>query len=243
MAVAVETQVQSIAVLSVSCSDLAAVAKFASTNKTRPILTNVLIEWDSDKVCATATDGFRLHHFEEPIYNRDGASVAVQVLASDLATACKGQRGYLSMALDGDTLWIGKNPVTVRNDGPYPNYRQLIRKDSPTAVTVDRARMEEACHAAKALGEVIMLDTEARALQVRGNGTRSEIEWSDGCVSDTHVTTAYDPRFILDLLVVTRSQHLSTIRFDMAEKNPHMAPANVELPHGIHVIMPRYMGR
>lgn len=133
--------------------ELATVAVMASTDKARPILTGVLVEWSAEGVTFTATDSYRL-----AVMTRDGVTVegdagsvilSAKALAAAVKDATKGAgpaRGYrsatpvtLSVEIDGarqraTLTGLDELPYPVEIiEGTYPPTGGLIPADSAYA--------------------------------------------------------------------------------------------------------------
>jgi DNA polymerase III subunit beta len=128
----------------------------ASTDATRPQLSGVLVQGNADRLMLVSTDGHRLARAARKGgfggLGKDGVIVPSRALSAvsriaDEATSpieieIAGSRNQASF-----TAQVGEYRVQVLVrllQGPYPNYEQVIPKNNPREVTVDRQDLLEA---------------------------------------------------------------------------------------------------
>jgi DNA polymerase-3 subunit beta len=121
------------------------VARSASRDESRPVLTGILVRFEQGKLVMAATDSYRLSVKETPL---DGDAPELEAIIPARAL------GELSrIAQSGDTVELGvhENQVvfaaedvwltTRRIDGQFPNYKQLLPESFEHDVTVPRAEL------------------------------------------------------------------------------------------------------
>lgn len=120
------------------------VARSASRDESRPVLTGILVRFEGGKLVMVATDSYRLSVKETPL-----DSTAPELEAIIPARALQ----ELSRLAGGDTVELGvhENHVvfgtgdawltTRRIDGQFPNYRQLLPESFEIELTVARAEL------------------------------------------------------------------------------------------------------
>jgi DNA polymerase-3 subunit beta len=108
------------------------VARAASRDESRPVLTGILVEFGDGRVTMAATDSYRLSVKEAVVPGAGGDAQAI-VPARALVELSR-----IAAALDADTIQvaIGENQILFgmegvwlsarRIDGQFPNYRQLL---------------------------------------------------------------------------------------------------------------------
>ena len=124
---------QAITLSAAAFADLASAAAFAGKDKSRPLLTAVMLERDGENVRAIATDSYGLITIERGAVSIAGDGESVLLSAVDLASAAKlvkGSEVTLRAAGDGRsyevvTSGLVRGTVEVI-EGTYPGYRQLI---------------------------------------------------------------------------------------------------------------------
>jgi DNA polymerase-3 subunit beta len=122
---------------------VARVARSASRDESRPVLTGILVRFESGKLVMAATDSYRLSVKETPLQG-DVPELEAIIPARALAELSR-------IAQTGETVELGvhENQVvfaaadvwltTRRIDGQFPNYKQLLPESFEHDVTVPRA--------------------------------------------------------------------------------------------------------
>ncbi len=107
-----------------------AVAAAASEDKSRQILTGVLVEIGDGVIGLTATDSYRLHHDELPASTDGEAQV---VCPAGYLKALPGKEPVAADVAENQVRFSeGSVTVTLRSiDGEFPNYRQLRPTSTP----------------------------------------------------------------------------------------------------------------
>src|SRR3954454_6509469 len=169
------------------------VARAASRDEARPVLTGVLVQFAGDKLVMAATDSYRLAVKETALASAAadvGARVprlAVKETALDAAApeleAIVPSRALQELARipgDGDEIAVGvqENQVlfsaggvwltTRRIDGQFPNYRQLLPETFEHELTISR---------------VELLDVVRRAAVMIQRATPLQLRFADGEVT------------------------------------------------------------
>jgi DNA polymerase-3 subunit beta len=124
------------------------VARAASRDDTRPVLTGVLMRIGPDGITMVATDSYRLAAMQTPLEappaEQREAIVPARALqeVGRLATAMKAD-GIELVLTDAQALFrIGGARMTSRLiDGQFPDYRQLIPERFEHEVSFDRAEL------------------------------------------------------------------------------------------------------
>ena len=127
---------------------IARVARSASRDESRPVLTGILVRFEQGKLVMVATDSYRMSVKETAF---DGETPDLEAIIPARAL------GELSrIAQSGETLELGvhENQVvfaaddvwltTRRIDGQFPNYKQLLPETFEHDVTLSRAELLDA---------------------------------------------------------------------------------------------------
>jgi DNA polymerase III subunit beta len=121
------------------------VARSASRDESRPVLTGILVRFETGKLVMAATDSYRLSVKETEL---DGE---VPELEAIIPARALGELARI--ALGGDTIELGvhENQVvfatddvwltTRRIDGQFPNYKQLLPESFEHEVTLSRGEV------------------------------------------------------------------------------------------------------
>src|SRR5207253_11523775 len=124
---------------------IARVARSASRDESRPVLTGILARFETGKLVMAATDSYRLSVKETPLETK-GAELEAIVPARALQELSR-------VAQSGDEIQVGvhENQVVFlaggviltsrRIDGQFPNYKQLLPESFEHELTLPRAEL------------------------------------------------------------------------------------------------------
>ena len=127
---------------------IARVARSASRDESRPVLTGILVRFEHGKLVMVATDSYRMSVKETTL---EGEAPELEAIIPARALA-----ELVRIAQSGDTLELGvhENQVvfaaddvwltTRRIDGQFPNYKQLLPETFEHDVTLPRAELLDA---------------------------------------------------------------------------------------------------
>src|SRR5581483_10759093 len=148
------------------------VARAASRDEARPVLTGVLVQFAGDKLVMAATDSYRLAVKETSL----GAAAA----ELEAIVPSRALQELARIAGDADEIAVGvqENQVlfalgdvwltTRRIDGQFPNYRQLLPESFEHELTIPRADL---------------LDVVRRAAVMIQRATPLQLRFADGEVT------------------------------------------------------------
>src|SRR5581483_6630967 len=123
------------------------VARAASRDESRPVLTGILVSFTGGRLVMAATDSYRLAVKETEL---DGSATELEAIVPSRAL-----QELARIATSGDTVEVGvhENQVvfategvwltTRRIDGQFPNYRQLLPEQFEHELTLPRAELLE----------------------------------------------------------------------------------------------------
>src|SRR5215204_1630031 len=126
---------------------VARVARSASRDESRPVLTGILVRFEAGKLVMAATDSYRLAVKETAI---EGADLDLEAIVP-----ARALQELARIASDGDTVELGvhENQIafhagdtwltTRRIDGQFPNYRQLLPEAFEHEVPLARTEVLE----------------------------------------------------------------------------------------------------
>jgi DNA polymerase-3 subunit beta len=121
------------------------VARAASRDESRPVLTGILVQFAGGKIVMAATDSYRLAVKETPL---EGTSTELEAIVP-----ARALQELSRIATSGDEVEMGvhENQVifstsgvwltTRRIDGQFPNYRQLLPEAFEHELTLPRAEL------------------------------------------------------------------------------------------------------
>jgi DNA polymerase-3 subunit beta len=121
------------------------VAKAASRDETRPVLTGVMVSVGAEGLRMVATDSYRLSMRETPMTSADGDSFEANVPARALQElgriAGDAEVDEIAASAHDNQIVFGIGRVTLSSrmiDGQFPNYQQLLPESYEHEVTVGR---------------------------------------------------------------------------------------------------------
>jgi DNA polymerase-3 subunit beta len=148
------------------------VARAASRDEARPVLTGVLVQFAGDKLVMAATDSYRLAVKEtslgspapelEAIVPSRALQELSRVSSDDDEVAVGVQENQVLFSTGG--VWL----TTRRIDGQFPNYRQLLPESFEHELTISR---------------VELLDVVRRAAVMIQRATPLQLRFADGEVT------------------------------------------------------------
>lgn len=121
------------------------VARSASRDESRPVLTGILVRFEPDKLVMAATDSYRLSVKETPL------EAAAPELEAIIPARALQELGRVATGIDSIELGVQDNHVvfgagdvwltTRRIDGQFPNYKQLIPERFEIELTLPKAEL------------------------------------------------------------------------------------------------------
>lgn len=217
-----------------------------SNDSTRPVLTGVFWHSVDGKLLLAGTDGYRLAERElMPTKSEIAAIVPAPSLQEVLRTL--GENIDEVEVLFDDTqvrFRVGEAEIISRLiDGKYPDYRQLIPKESETIVTVDSGEfgriVKIAGLFARETGGSVNIKADAEAQSVSIHSIASELGENTSS-ADAKVTAdgmiTLNSRYITEALSVLEGE---TIEFRFSGKlSPCVLSASGKKSNYTHLIMP-----
>src|SRR5947208_1769370 len=121
------------------------VARSASRDESRPVLTGILVRFEQGKIVMAATDSYRLSVKETPL---EGEAPELEAI---IPARALGELGRIAQSGDTVELGVHENQVvfaaddvwltTRRIDGQFPNYKQLLPESFEHEVTLPRTEL------------------------------------------------------------------------------------------------------
>ena len=131
------------------------VAKSASRDESRPVLTGILVRFEAGKLVMAATDSYRLSVKETPL------GEAAPELEAIIPARALTELSRLSGSGDTIDLGVHENHVvfgtgdawltTRRIDGQFPNYRQLLPEAFEVELTLPKSELADVVRRASVL--------------------------------------------------------------------------------------------
>lgn len=189
---------------------VAQVARAASADDARPVLTGVSLEASAGSLTAAATDSYRLAVRTVPWDQGADTTVLVPRRALEEARRAAEQLGAeVRLALEPAqvTFVLGDRRLSTRLiEGKFPDFRQLIPSGSDRRLFVDRAELAEVVKRVSVVGEAnttvtpVTLHLTADTVRVTaGSGEIGQAEESlAGRLEGDDLQIAFNPRYLTD---------------------------------------------
>ena len=124
------------------------VAKAASRDETRPVLTGILVSLDDGTLRMVATDSYRLSVKESAVPGMDGSAFEANVPARALQelgrVVAETQPEAVAIVTKDNQVVFESGRVTLSSrliDGQFPNYRQLLPESYEHDVVVEKSEL------------------------------------------------------------------------------------------------------
>ena len=183
------------------------VTRAASTDEARPVLTGVLIEAAKDSVTLVATDSYRLAVRTIP-WKGPGEALKRVVPARALSEAARAseEAGDVEVTLGESqaSFAIGGRRLTTRLiEGEFPNWNQLIPKELPNELRLERDVLIEAVRRVGILaqsGTPVRLDLGASGAKLAAGSqdVGDAAEQVQGKFEGEPLEVAFNPQYLLD---------------------------------------------
>jgi DNA polymerase-3 subunit beta len=235
---------------------VAQVARAASADDARPVLTGVQLEATTKGLTASATDSYRLAVRTVPWDQGTERTVLVPRRALEEARRSAellGSEVRLLLEAGQVTFAFGDRRLTTRLiEGKFPDVRQLIPAGSERRLVVDRAELMEVAKRVSVVGDAnttatpVTLHLTADSVRVTaGSGEVGQAEESlPGQLEGEPLQIAFNPRYLTDGLDAAGSERV-VLEFRDELKPAVLRPApttqGVDEPEGpdfLYLLMP-----
>jgi DNA polymerase III subunit beta len=187
---------------------VAQVARAASRDEARPILTGVLIEASREGITLAATDSYRLA-FRELTATADGEAKALvpeRAISEAARAAGSEEKGEVVLVLGSAqaTFTVGTLILTSRLiEGEFPNYRQLVPEPGDNRLAAPRQDLLEAIRRVGLLArENSPIRLELNALGARLTSSSPDlggaVEAVEASYEGEELTVAFNPHYVAD---------------------------------------------
>ncbi len=218
----------------------------ASNDMTRPALTGVYFNTDGGALYIAATDGYRLaeRKFIEKVESEVKAIVPASSL-SEVMRSLNEEMEEIEILFDETQVRFRFGEIEITSkliDGSFPDYRQLIPKDSEAEMTMDKAELlrvtKLAALFAREVGGSIVLEAKTATgtfsvASVANEFGENSSEIETEVTKDERVTL--NSRFLIDALNATEEERV-TLGFS-GKLNPIIVK-NEKSEKYTHIIMP-----
>src|ERR671925_399260 len=212
------------------------VARAASRDEARPVLTGVLLEVSREGVVLVATDSYRLA-VRDLVATADGEARAIvpERALTEAGRAAVDQKGEGETGTDGSQIAVRIGSLTLTSrliEGEFPNYRQLLPEGHESRLTVSRQQLLEAVRRVGLLArDTTPVRLEFNALGVKLSSSSPDlgqaVETVEARYEGEDLTAAFNPQYLIDGLTaatdapgVVRASGLPEPRADATGQGP-----------------------
>jgi DNA polymerase-3 subunit beta len=187
---------------------IAQVARAASRDEARPILTGVLLEVSREGLTMVATDSYRLAMRElAATAEGEGKAIVPERALSEVGRAAAGDdRGEAELFIDQSQVAFRTGTLTVASrliEGEFPNYRQLLPERYENRLVAPRTQLIDALRRVGLLArENSPVRLEFNALGVRLSSSSPDlgeaIEVVEAVYEGEDLVVAFNPTYLVD---------------------------------------------
>ena len=200
------------------------VARAASRDEARPVLTGVLLEVSREGVVLAATDSYRLG-IRELVATADGEAKVIvpeRALSEAGRAAASDDKQSVKVSVDESqvSFRIGRLTMTSRLiEGEFPNYRQLLPDSYESRLAVSRQQLLDAVRRVGLLArDTSPIRMEFNALGVRLSSSSPDVgqavESVEARYEGEELTVAFNPQYLADGLSASVGE---TVRLDVRD--------------------------
>jgi DNA polymerase-3 subunit beta len=192
------------------------VARAASRDEARPVLTGVLLEVSREGVTLVATDSYRLA-VREVIATAGGEARAI-VPERAMTEAGRGaqaiEKGDVDLFVDDSQVSFQLGALTLTSrliEGEFPNYRQLLPEQYENRLSVSRQQLMDAVHRVGLLArDTSPVRLEFNALGVKLSSSSPDlgqaVEAVEARYQGEDITAAFNPHYLADGLAAATGE-------------------------------------
>jgi DNA polymerase-3 subunit beta len=187
---------------------VAQVARAASRDEARPILTGVLLEVNREGLTMVATDSYRLAMRElAATAEGEGKAIVPERALSEAGRAAAGdERGEAELFMDQSQVAFRTGNLTVTSrliEGEFPNYRQLLPERYENRLVAPRTQLIDALRRVGLLArESSPVRLEFNALGVRLSSSSPDLggalEVVEAEYEGQDLVVAFNPGYLVD---------------------------------------------
>lgn len=194
------------------------VSKAVSRDETRPVLTGILLTVEGNNVRMVSTDSYRLAVketlVEEGTFEDIQAVVVGKVMEEVSRLAPEGENITIGVSENQAVFVFGTTEFVARRiEGTFPNYKQLIPKESETKVRVSREEMLAAVKRVSLLAQhntplrlTVSSEDQTLGLSAQTTDIGDASEDLMATVEGPAVDIAFNHSFLIDGLVAAEGE-------------------------------------
>jgi len=192
------------------------VARAASRDEARPVLTGVLLEVSREGVTLVATDSYRLA-VRDLVATSAGEAKAIvpeRALSEAGRAAQAMERGEVEVFVDESQVSFQVGPLMLTSrliEGEFPNYRQLLPEQYESRLTVSRQQLIDAVRRVGLLArDTSPVRLEFNALGVKLSSSSPDlgqaVEAVEARYEGDEITAAFNPTYLADGLAAASGE-------------------------------------
>lgn len=200
------------------------VARGASRDEARPVLTGVLVEISREGVVMAATDSYRLA-VRELVATADGEGRAIvpeRALSEAGRAAATDEKAQVEILVDESqvSFRVGRLNLTSRLiEGEFPNFRQLLPEMHESRLVVSRQQLLDAVRRVGLLArDTTPVRLEFNALGVKLSSSSPDlgqaVETVEARYEGEDLTVAFNPQYLIDGLTASVGE---SVRLDVRD--------------------------
>jgi DNA polymerase-3 subunit beta len=200
------------------------VARGASRDEARPVLTGVLVEINREGVVMAATDSYRLA-VRELVASADGEGRAIvpeRALSEAGRAAATDEKAQVEIRADESqvSFRVGRLNLTSRLiEGEFPNFRQLLPETHESRLIVSRQQLLDAVRRVGLLArDTTPVRLEFNALGVKLSSSSPDlgqaVETVEARYEGEDLTVAFNPQYLIDGLTASVGE---SVRLDVRD--------------------------
>lgn len=200
------------------------VARAASRDEARPVLTGVLVEISREGLTLVATDSYRLA-VRELIATAAGEAKAIvpeRAMSEAGRAASTIDKGEIELFVDESQISIQAGPLTLTSrliEGEFPNYRGLLPEGYESRLTVSRQQLMDAVRRVGLLArDTSPVRLEFNALGVKLSSQSPDlgqaVEAVEAQYEGEDVIAAFNPNYLADGLAAAMGE---TVRVEVRD--------------------------
>jgi DNA polymerase III subunit beta len=197
---------------------VAQVARAASRDEARPLLTGVLLEVSREGVTMVATDSYRLalRDLTATAEGEAKALVPERALSEAGRGALAEEKGEVELFLEAGSVAFRVGTLTLTSrliEGEFPAYRALLPEDYESRLTASRQQLLDAVRRVGLLArESSPVKMEFNALGVRLSSSSPDlggaVEVVEAQYEGTEMTAAFNPTYLSDGLTAVTGERV-----------------------------------
>lgn len=218
----------------------------ASNDATRPVLTGVYWHSHDGSLYLAATDGYRLSERRLVATKSDVAAIIPTTTLQEVLRSMSEDNETVEVLFDETQVCFRFKEAEIVSrliDGNFPDYRQLIPKQSETNVVINKAEFARVAKIAGLFaresggGVTLSADGDNSLLSLHSIASELGENTSEATADiDTSGTVTLNSRYLIDALGVLEGD---TVTFSFSGKlSPCVLTEKTKQPNFTHIIMP-----